>query len=92
MLATTAAADASRHAQALKKHGTFVRGEVVKLTDTSATLADGQTLEFDYAAICSGTDYAVGKSASAVTLAQRKEELQVRRVVASCYGPPLADC
>jgi hypothetical protein len=69
------------HHQAMKPHGTFILGEVVRLTDTSATLADGRTVEFDYAAICSGSDYAVGKSNTAVTLDKRRQELKVTDTV-----------
>lgn len=39
----------------MKPHGKFVQGEVVQLTDNTATLKDGSTLRFDYAAICTGT-------------------------------------
>jgi len=78
--AATFCGGACRH-QAMKPHGTFILGEVVRLTDTSATLADGRTLEFDYAAICSGSDYAVGKSNTAVTLDKRRQELKVTGTV-----------
>eukprot|EP00775_Hariotina_reticulata_P002211 gene2211-2526_t len=61
---------------AIKPHGTFILGEVIRLTDTSATLADGQTVDFDYAAICSGSDYAVGKSSTALTVDKRRQELK----------------
>jgi hypothetical protein len=64
----------------MKPHGTFIQGEVVALTDSSATLADDTQLQFDYAAIATGSSYAVGKSSTAVTLQQRLQELQV--------GPP----
>jgi hypothetical protein len=64
----------------MKPHGTFIQGEVVALSDSSATLADGTQLTFDYAAIATGSSYAVGKSSSAFTLQQRMQELQV--------GPP----
>lgn len=61
----------------MKAHGRFIQGEVVKLTDTAATLADGTTLEFDYAAVCTGSEYSVGKGFAA-TAQDRKAEIQVR--------------
>jgi hypothetical protein len=61
----------------MQPHGTFIQGEVVALSDSSATLADGTQLAFDYAVIATGSSYAVGKSSTATTLQQRLQELQV---------------
>lgn len=63
----------------MKPHGTFIQGEVVELTDSTAKLKDGRTINFDFAAIATGSSYAVGKAAGggAVTTEARKAELQV---------------
>jgi hypothetical protein len=70
--------------QAMQPHGTFIQGEVVALSDSSATLADGTQLRFDYAVVATGSSYAVGKSSTATTLQQRLQELQVG--LAACCG------
>lgn len=62
--------------EAMKPHGTFIQGEVTQLSDSTAVLADGTQLAFDYAAIATGSSYAVGKSSTALTLQQRLQELQ----------------
>lgn len=61
----------------MKPHGTFIQGEVTQLSNSTAVLADGTQLAFDYAAIATGSSYAVGKSSTALTLQQRLQELQV---------------
>ncbi|KAF6257738.1 type-II NADH dehydrogenase [Scenedesmus sp. NREL 46B-D3] len=62
--------------EAMKSHGNFIQEQVVELNDGGATLADGRQLPFDYAAIATGSSYAVGKSSTATTLQQRLQELQ----------------
>jgi hypothetical protein len=76
----------------MKPHGTFIRGEVVALNDSSATLADGTQLAFDYAVIATGSSYAVGKSSSAFTLQQRVQELQVRLQADMAHAAILITC
>lgn len=62
----------------MKPHGTFLLGEVEELTDSSVKLKDGRTVEFDYAAIATGSSYAVGKATGGATTTEaRKAELQV---------------
>jgi hypothetical protein len=63
----------------MKPHGSFVCGEVVALTDSVATLQDGRQLHFEYCAIATGSNYAVGKASDAgsVTAEARRAEVQV---------------
>ena len=62
----------------MKPHGTFIQGEVVELTDNTAKLQDGRVISFDFAAIATGSSYAVGKaSQGATTIEGRRAELQV---------------
>lgn len=63
----------------MKPHGTFIQGTVVDLTDSTAALQDGRVLKFDFAAIATGSSYAVGKAAAgdAITTEQRREEVKV---------------
>ncbi|KAI8474505.1 MAG: type-II NADH dehydrogenase [Monoraphidium minutum] len=61
----------------LKPHGKFVRGYVTELHPRRALLADGTALEFDYAAVCSGSSQAFGKGAAA-SVAERKAELKAQ--------------
>jgi hypothetical protein len=62
----------------MKPHGRFILGQVVELTDSTVKLQDGRTIDFDFAAIATGSNYAVGKATGGATTAEaRKAELQV---------------
>lgn len=63
------------HIEGMKPHGRFIQGQVASLTDTAATLQDGTVLSFDYAAICTGSSYDVGKG-EASSLEARQAEVQ----------------
>jgi hypothetical protein len=68
----------------MKPHGTFVQGDVVSLSDSEATLSDGRVLAFDWAAIATGSSYAVGKATEgAVTTEGRRAEVEVSVCVLS---------
>ncbi|MEW5306047.1 MAG: hypothetical protein WDW36_008548 [Sanguina aurantia] len=58
--------------------GRVVTGTVARLDTTSATLASGEVLHFDFVAICTGSSYSsnLGKSIASVTKAERLNELQ----------------
>lgn len=65
--------------QEVPKLGRVVTGTVTRLDTTSATLASGQVLHFDFVAICTGSSYSsnLGKSITSVTKVERLNELQV---------------
>jgi hypothetical protein len=59
--------------------GTYVQGTVVAMDRASATLASGQQLGFDYAAICTGSSYSnTANKGSATSMSERLEEIKVR--------------
>lgn len=66
----------------MKPHGTFVRGEVAQLTDTAATLRDGTVLQFDFAAIATGSSYAVGKASEGGPLTADGRRAEVHALAA----------
>jgi len=60
----------------LKPHGKFILGEVEKLTSKQAWIkGQSEPIEFDYCIICTGSDYAYGKS-SVPTIEGRTAEVQ----------------
>lgn len=67
--------------QEMKGIKNFVQGSVVQLSREQATLESGETIPFDYCAICAGSNYpsdfakAPGDS---TTLSGRVDQLQVR--------------
>lgn len=62
----------------MKPHGTFILGQAVELTDSTVKLQDGRTIDFDFASIATGSNYAVGKATGGAPTAEaRKAELQV---------------
>ncbi|GLC45828.1 hypothetical protein PLESTM_001784400 [Pleodorina starrii] len=63
--------------QDIPKVGRIVQATVTRLTPKEATLSTGETLAFDYAAICTGSTYSDAfKSSTSATRQQRLEELK----------------